>query len=79
MPKIASPFLFDHVIAQVIDGGQTYWIDGTMSEVEAKEDTVRGTRRFVRRQRSWFKRDPEIRWLDGASDTLVADALALTE
>lgn len=30
--KIASPFLFDHVIAQVIDGGKTYWIDGTMSE-----------------------------------------------
>jgi tRNA dimethylallyltransferase len=54
-------------------------IDGTMSEAEAKADTVRGTRRFVRRQRSWFKRDPEIRWLDGASDTLVADALALTE
>lgn len=30
--KIASPFLFDHVIAQVIDGGKTYWIDGTMSD-----------------------------------------------
>jgi tRNA dimethylallyltransferase len=54
-------------------------IDGAMSEEEAKEDTVRGTRRFVRRQRSWFKRDPAITWLDGASDTLVADALALTE
>lgn len=54
-------------------------IDGAMSEEAAKEDTVRGTRRFVRRQRSWFKRDPAIHWLDGASDTLVADALALTE
>ncbi|WP_433368693.1 tRNA (adenosine(37)-N6)-dimethylallyltransferase MiaA [Actinoplanes sp. CA-142083] len=53
-------------------------IDGAMSETEAKDDTVRGTRRFVRRQRSWFKRDPAIHWLDGASDTLVADALALT-
>ncbi|MFL6246526.1 MAG: DUF3857 domain-containing protein [Thermoanaerobaculia bacterium] len=30
--KIASPFLFDHVIAQVIDGGKTYWIDGTISD-----------------------------------------------
>ncbi|GAA0456934.1 tRNA dimethylallyltransferase [Paractinoplanes deccanensis] len=53
-------------------------IDGSMSTAEAKDDTVRGTRRFVRRQRSWFRRDPAIHWLDGASDTLVADALALT-
>jgi tRNA dimethylallyltransferase len=51
-------------------------IDGVLSEDEAKEETVRGTRRFVRRQRSWFRRDPAIVWLDGASDTLVADALA---
>jgi tRNA dimethylallyltransferase len=51
-------------------------LDGVMSEAEAKDDTVRGTRRFVRRQRSWFRRDPAIVWLDGASDTLVADALA---
>ncbi|MEV4351559.1 tRNA (adenosine(37)-N6)-dimethylallyltransferase MiaA [Actinoplanes sp. NPDC049596] len=52
-------------------------LDGLMSAAEAKEDTVRGTRRFVRRQRSWFRRDPAIHWLDGASGTLVADALAL--
>ena len=51
-------------------------LDGELTEAEAKDDTVRGTRRFVRRQRSWFKRDPAIHWLDGASDTLVADALA---
>ncbi len=30
--KLPSPFLFDHVIAQVIDGGRTYWIDGTISD-----------------------------------------------
>jgi tRNA dimethylallyltransferase len=51
-------------------------IDGTLTEAEAKDDTVRGTRRFVRRQRTWFRRDPRITWLDGASPTLVADALA---
>jgi tRNA dimethylallyltransferase len=51
-------------------------IDGTMTEAEAIADTVRGTRRFVRRQRSWFRRDPRITWLDGASPTLVADARA---
>ncbi|GAA2862712.1 tRNA dimethylallyltransferase [Actinoplanes cyaneus] len=52
-------------------------IDGELTEAQAKEDTVRGTRRFVRRQRSWFRRDPHITWLDGAAPTLVADALAL--
>jgi tRNA dimethylallyltransferase len=51
-------------------------IDGEMTEQKAKDETVRGTRRFVRRQRSWFRRDPAIAWLDGASPTLVADALA---
>jgi tRNA dimethylallyltransferase len=52
-------------------------IDGVLTEEEAKEETARGTRRFVRRQRSWFRRDPSIVWLDGASATLVTDALAL--
>ncbi|HUP59066.1 MAG TPA: DUF3857 domain-containing protein [Thermoanaerobaculia bacterium] len=30
--KLPSPFLFDHVIAQVIDRGRTYWVDGTISD-----------------------------------------------
>ncbi|GIE93513.1 tRNA (adenosine(37)-N6)-dimethylallyltransferase MiaA [Paractinoplanes rishiriensis] len=51
-------------------------LDGEMTEADAKAETVRGTRRFVRRQRSWFRRDPAVVWLDGTSDTLVADALA---
>ena len=29
---LPSPFLFDHVITQVIDSGKTYWIDGTLSD-----------------------------------------------
>jgi hypothetical protein len=29
---IPSPFLFDHVITQVIDGGKTYWIDATIAD-----------------------------------------------
>ncbi|MGI8879831.1 MAG: tRNA (adenosine(37)-N6)-dimethylallyltransferase MiaA [Jatrophihabitans sp.] len=43
----------------------------------AAEATVPATRRFARRQRSWFRRDPRIVWLDGASAPLVDDA-ALT-
>lgn len=30
--KLPSPFLFDHAITQVIDGGKTYWIDGTIAD-----------------------------------------------
>jgi hypothetical protein len=30
--KLPSPFLFDHVIAQVIADGRTYWVDGTISD-----------------------------------------------
>jgi tRNA dimethylallyltransferase len=51
-------------------------LDGELTEREAIEETVRATRRFVRRQRSWFRRDPRITWLDGASPTLTEDALA---
>jgi tRNA dimethylallyltransferase len=51
-------------------------LDGDLSEAQAVEETVRATRRFVRRQRSWFRRDPRITWLDGASPTLTEDALA---
>lgn len=42
----------------------------------ARERTFIGTRRYVRRQRSWFRRDDRVRWLDGASPTLTSDALA---
>jgi tRNA dimethylallyltransferase len=41
----------------------------------AVEATIRATRRFVRRQRSWFRRDPRIRWVDAASTDLVAQVL----
>ena len=52
-------------------------LDGRSTEAEAKADTVRATRRFVRRQRSWFRRDPRIHWLDGAAGDIVEAALAV--
>jgi tRNA dimethylallyltransferase len=46
---------------------------GELSAEEARDATVRATRRFVRRQRSWFRRDPAVRWFDaGAADLLDA-------
>jgi tRNA dimethylallyltransferase len=42
----------------------------------AVDATVRATRRFVRRQRSWFRRDPRIRWLEAARPDLLDRTLA---
>lgn len=42
---------------------------------EAWAITKRATRRFARRQRSWFRRDPRVHWLDGADPGLLSAAL----
>ena len=43
--------------------------------VTAASETVRATRRFVRRQRSWFRRDLRVTWSDGAEPDLLGRAL----
>jgi len=45
--------------------------DGELTPEEARERTVSTTRRFVRRQRSWFRRDPALTWFDAARPDLV--------
>ncbi|GAA4552425.1 tRNA (adenosine(37)-N6)-dimethylallyltransferase MiaA [Pseudonocardia xishanensis] len=52
-------------------------LDGPRDFAAAAAETVRATRRFVRRQRSWFRRDPRIHWLDGADPELSARARTL--
>ncbi|MEV0946375.1 tRNA (adenosine(37)-N6)-dimethylallyltransferase MiaA [Rhodococcus sp. NPDC049939] len=47
------------------------WVDGEYDLGEAQERTFIGTRRYVRRQRSWFRRDARIRWVDGGAADLV--------
>jgi hypothetical protein len=37
---LPSPFLFDHVITQVVDGKHTYWIDGTIAEQGGTIETI---------------------------------------
>jgi tRNA dimethylallyltransferase len=40
------------------------WLDGAMESADqAKQATITATRRFARRQRSWFRRDERIVWL----------------
>lgn len=50
---------------------------GELTEAEAKTDTATATRRFARRQLSWFRRDPEMTWLNVSVDNaeLAADQL----
>ncbi len=38
-------------------------LDGRLTGAQARAATVAATRRFVRRQRAWFRRDPRISWL----------------
>jgi tRNA dimethylallyltransferase len=41
------------------------YLEGKMSEDEAKEETKRATRQYARRQETWFSRDSRIRWIKG--------------
>jgi tRNA dimethylallyltransferase len=53
---------------------------GEYGEDQARAETVRATKRFARRQDSWFRRDPRVHWLSGAAarrEALLPDALAL--
>ncbi|QNE89719.1 tRNA (adenosine(37)-N6)-dimethylallyltransferase MiaA [Corynebacterium incognita] len=54
------------------------YLSGELTLEEAQEKTTTGTRRYVRRQRSWFHRDPRITWLDAAGDTVSQAWAALT-
>jgi tRNA dimethylallyltransferase len=53
------------------------YLTGECTEDEAKQQTVAATRRFARRQESWFGRDPRINWLAYDAPNLVDQALAL--
>jgi tRNA dimethylallyltransferase len=54
------------------------FLTGECSEDQARLDTVRATRRFARRQDSWFRRDPRINWLEYDDPKLTQRALAMT-
>ncbi len=54
-------------------------IDGDGDFAAAAEATARATRRFVRRQRSWFRRDDRITWLDAGDPDLLTRVVKLVE
>jgi tRNA dimethylallyltransferase len=55
------------------------YLDGEWTLEEARLETIKATKRFARRQESWFRRDPRVRWLDASQPPadLLAEALTL--
>ncbi len=51
-------------------------LDGEWTLEQARAETVRATRRFARRQESWFRRDPRITSLPAADEHLTDQALS---
>ncbi|MFF0341974.1 tRNA (adenosine(37)-N6)-dimethylallyltransferase MiaA [Kribbella sp. NPDC004875] len=50
-------------------------LNGEIDETAARERTAQATRRFARRQDSWFRKDQRITWLRYDAPDLVAQAL----
>ena len=52
-------------------------LDGEWDAGQATEDTIVATRKFARRQLTWFRADPRITWLDWQDPELVEKAAAV--
>ncbi|MBX6383260.1 MAG: tRNA (adenosine(37)-N6)-dimethylallyltransferase MiaA [Microbispora sp.] len=53
------------------------FLAGEWTEERAREETVRATRRFARRQESWFRRDPRVVWLPFDAPDLADRAIGV--
>lgn len=54
-------------------------LDGGRSLARAIEDTTVATRRFARRQETWFRADPRVHWLEAPAPDLADRALDVLE
>ena len=54
-------------------------LHGSLSQAEAVEATQQLTRRYARRQVSWFKRDPHTTWIDADDSDRVDQAARLLD
>jgi tRNA dimethylallyltransferase len=56
-------------------------LDGTLSEEEAIAAAQQGHRNYAKRQMTWFRREPEVHWIDRFGDEAetVREAEALIE
>ena len=51
------------------------YLDGGMSLAEAMETLKRDTRRFAKRQYTWFRGQPELEWFDSAAEDEIRERL----
>ncbi len=63
VPRNARPF-GSLGYAQALD-----FIDGRSTLDDAIESTAKHTRRYAKRQRTWFRREPDVRWLHDFGDS----------
>lgn len=56
----------------------TQFVLGELSKEEMLEELARAIKRFAKRQMTWFRRDPDIHWLDMAGDP-VEEAASLID
>lgn len=62
VPRTAHPFS-GLVYRQILE-----MLDGVRSEDETRTLIVRENRQYARRQLIWFRKEPTLRWLDGAGE-----------
>ena len=70
--------------AQAIGYKELYdWMDGTLPLEEALENLKRSTRRYAKRQLTWFGADARIRWIEPdalqAGETVTEQAMRIIE
>ena len=55
------------------------YLAGNITKTEAIESTIVATRRFARRQETWFKGDPRVHWIDPQAGHGVEQIMQLLE
>jgi tRNA dimethylallyltransferase len=53
------------------------YLDGELTAAEARAEIVRATRRFARRQDTWFRKDPRIYWIRYDDPDRLGEALSV--
>ncbi|MFU8792490.1 MAG: tRNA (adenosine(37)-N6)-dimethylallyltransferase MiaA [Acholeplasmataceae bacterium] len=70
----------DDLIINAIGYRELYrYLDGEINLEEAKKDILTATKRFAKRQKTWFKNQETPIFLNALSPTLVKDAMAHVE
>ena len=53
-------------------------LDGTVSLETAVEQVKQGSRRYAKRQLTWFRRNPDIHWIPQNRETTFSDVFSQT-